>query len=177
MTNEINETTPELEDLTPKPRKKSGPRPVKKLSAGPTITKEVKKKGSFKPGDLLQVLNKDPNYAYRWLNATKLEKQGWTDHRNWEIVRTGNSSGEQAGIFGLSQKANALGSMVRNGDLVLARMPKEDAEARNEYYRKKNDARMEVLTMKNKFRSAGVGGNFEQRRGNRTIKENWEEES
>jgi len=171
-----NDDNLKLDDLTPKTKRKSGPKPVKKLSAGPTIVKEVKRKGTFKPGDLLQILNKDPNYAYRWLNATKMEKQGWTDHRNWEIVRTGNSSGEQAGALSLSTKATALDSMVRNGDLVLARMPKEDAEARNEYYRKKNDARLEVLTMKNKFKSAGVGGSFEQRHGNKVVKENWEED-
>lgn len=172
--NELNETN-ELNELTPK-KKKPGPKPVKKLSAGPTIIKEVKPKGTFKPGDLLQILNRDPNYHYRWLNVTKIEKQGWTDHRNWEIIRSGNTSGEKAGIFGLSQKAAALDSMIRNGDLVLSRMPKEDAEARNEYYRKKNDARLEVLSMKNKFKSAGVGGSFEQRRGNKTVKENWEED-
>lgn len=96
------------------------------------------KKTKFAPPDLLRVNEKDPRYTYRWIHTTdKMNFYNGVENRGWEIVRWGSKSSENnielMGLF--SQFApQTVGSIMRTGDLILARMPKEKAKERNEYY-------------------------------------------
>lgn len=97
-----------------------------------------KKQTAFAPPDLLKVSEKDPNFAYRWIKPNdRMNFYNGEDQRGWEIVRWGakgvENNTELTGLF--SQFAVAtIGSVIRTGDLVLARMPKSKAKERNEYY-------------------------------------------
>lgn len=97
------------------------------------------KQRTYRPPSLLDVQNKDPNFTYRWVRYDdKTIFMGGKDHRGWEIVRAGADSGEKSDTDftgSLNQfSQSALGSIIRRGGLILARMPKEDADARNEYF-------------------------------------------
>lgn len=127
---------------------------------------------TYQPADMLEVLNKDQRYAYKWLSVKQLEKNNWRDYRGWEIVKSIESSGEGSNENPLPHSNDPLDSTVRSGDLILGRMPREQADARNEFYRKKNEARQELLTLKGKYGSEDIlSGNFDSRRGNKIVRE------
>ena len=101
--------------------------------------KSPARQSTYRPSGLLDVQHKDPNFTYRWIRYDdKTLFLSGKDHRGWEIVRSGASSGEvgESEFTGnLSQfSQSALGSIMRRGGLILARMPKEQADERNKYY-------------------------------------------
>lgn len=123
-----------------------------KASIAPSQTKQMVT-GEFRPPDPLTVENRDPNFAYRWIRTDRLTNDGG-DRRGWEPVRTGNTSGERGDMrSGLA--GQGLDSTVRSNELTLARQEKEKAMARNAYYRRKNDVRMEMMSVKQQ-RARGV---------------------
>lgn len=110
-------------------------------------------KGFYKPPDLLEVNKKDPRYVYRWISAKKLESDG-ADYRGWEVIRRGQEADESIAKTPFNVKS--LDSTKRQGDLVLARMPVEQAEARNRYFREKNQLRMEMVKLRQQGRRDNV---------------------
>lgn len=123
-----------------------------KTTIAPSQTKKMVT-GEYRPPDPLTVENKDPNFSYRWVRTDRLTNDGG-DRRGWEPVRTGNSSGECGDIrSGLA--GPGLDSTIRSNELTLARQEKAKAEARNAYYRRKNDVRMEMMSIKQQ-RARGV---------------------
>lgn len=125
----------------------------------------TKKKVSFSPPDLLKVNNADPNYTYRWISASnKVNFWNGQDSRGWEIVRWGSKNQEDNKELNglLSQFApTAVGSIVRVGEhLVLARMPKERADAIKEHYVEKSRQRVRAVTQPKRDISAEDQGQF-----------------
>ncbi len=120
-----------------------------------TQSQPKKNVSSFSPPDLLKVNAKDPNFKYRWIRPTdRMNFFNGMDIRGWEVVRWGSKGLESnEALKGmLSQFSSTdLGSLVRTGDLVLARMPKQKAEERNAYYLEK--ARQQVSQIKNPKRN------------------------
>ena len=115
------------------------------------MSKLIQKRGSpkkqvkYTPPDLLKVNDKDPNFTYRWIKiGANVPIYGGQDVRGWELVRRGNSEKALDGL--LSEfSVTALDSTFRVGDLVLARMPKENAEARNAAYLERNRTQMKAI--------------------------------
>jgi len=103
---------------------------------------------SFRPRNRLEVLEKDPTKSYRWVNVAEFEKNAFTHRSGWELCHTLNSKAESNDNNGL-KKVTPLDGTKRVGDLVLAQMPKEVADQRNEYYRSKHRLREEPLKIRN----------------------------
>ena len=105
---------------------------------------------SFSPPDLLKVNQKDPNFRYRWIRPTdRMNFFNGLDIRGWEVVRWGSKgveNNEELNGMITQFSGKALGSLIRTGDLILARMPKAKAEERNAYYVEK--ARKQVAQIK-----------------------------
>jgi hypothetical protein len=101
----------------------------------------------FKEVNILDVNQRDEAYRYRWLSHQKINQQNNT--RGWEVVNNLNKKNE-----GVNQSKNFLNSVssldstMRVGDLVLARMPKEMAESRNQYYRKRYSTGKQIESLK-----------------------------
>ena len=100
---------------------------------------KVSLQSAYRPPNVLQVRGKEPGFRYRWVRLSDtVPFFGGQDHRNWEIVRNGAGGKECqdtefTGTFN-QFSPKALGSIIRAGDLVLARMPEDDAVARNQSY-------------------------------------------
>lgn len=111
--------------------------------------KPKENKSSFTPPDLMKVNNADPKFTYRWISPHKNTRtfMNGKDERGWEVVRFGSKAEENSALTGLfSQFSNqAVGSFVQIGDLILARMPKGEADSRNEFYREKAKRQLEQI--------------------------------
>jgi hypothetical protein len=83
-------------------------------------------RNSILPQDGFMVGNQQPDRVYRFVSRTYLEKSGGFDRRGWEPITASNSKGECL----ISPWGNhaSEGTDVKNGDLVLAFMPKERVE-------------------------------------------------
>lgn len=148
---------------------------TKNTGSGLTTESELKtnnikeiSESEFKPGRILDLTDKDERYAYRWLNATTMQKNGWNDHRGWKPVNTleGGDEASPRVREGFGDMINSNDGTVRRGDLILARMPKEQSEKRKAYFRKKQAQREEVLNVKKKLEGTAESQvRFEQRRG------------
>jgi hypothetical protein len=130
----------------------------------------VERKKAWSPPSLLPRVKEDPNYGYRWLRKTLGGKQ---DDQNmlskqeegWELV-------ERAEHPELQTSGRTSGT-VETGGLVLAKMPKEFVDQRNEYYRnfteaqtaavdsnlmKENDPRMPLFSDRKSTTTRGTRG-------------------
>lgn len=122
--------------------------------------------GDFKPVRILDIHDKDDRYEYRWLNVAKLEKNGWRDLNGWEVIRNVDSSSARVNsVQSLGDKVHPLDGAVRTGDLVLARMPKQRALSRRDYYRKRSLMRQELIQMKKQLDPIGGTVEYSSRRG------------
>ena len=132
---------------------------------------QTPKKSKYSPPDLLAVNNKDPKFSYRWIKPhDRMNFYSGQENRGWEIVRFGTKGTEDnlelQGLF--SQFAvSAAGTVIRCGDLILARMPKEKAEERNEHFAEKS--RQQVKTIQNAKRN--ISSNMDQFTGEKV--ETW----
>lgn len=96
------------------------------------------KKGSksWRPAEALSVRGKDPNYTYRWCDkdAANIDKklaEGWTFAKEDHAV-----GGE------------TLTTTTEYRELVLMKLPKEDAEARHQYFQELTDKQTMGLKQK-----------------------------
>jgi len=142
-----------------------GRKPMQKSALQENKTKELSK-GFYKPVDLLEVRNRDERYEYRWINTKKLQDNSCIDPREWEVERktysTGVSSDQEKGFL---DKAHSLDGTIRVGDLVLAKMSKEKAQARKEHYKQKLRQREEIMNVKRKIQGLSGHVEFNKRRG------------
>lgn len=112
------------------------------------------KKYTYAPPDLLAVNQKDPKYTYHWIKPN--DRMNFIDGkevRGWEIVRWGAIDTESnEPLMGILSQfgVKTLGSIIRTGDLILARMPNEMANARNEFYLNKNQVAKESIKRVNR---------------------------
>lgn len=127
-------------------------------------TKKMATSNEFKPQDILHI-DGDDRYAYRWLSVKKLEQNGWQDHRGWEVVRGMDADENEGGSKNFVDSVQALDGTIRRGDLIMARMPKDKAEARNEYFRSRQHQKEEVLNAKSKLGAANGSVEFRSQRG------------
>ena len=81
----------------------------------------------WKPPTKLTVTGKDPAYAYRWIHVDNLDSA----LENWEVVKS--QSKERLQSVTLSD-GTPIDGVIKRGNLILCRMPKELAEQRNKYY-------------------------------------------
>jgi hypothetical protein len=119
--------------------------PKKQATALKGATKKMGR-SSFKPADRFQIKNKDPRFAYRFISRKKFLDGGNYDHRGWTPVGGFNRSGELVDQSGdIKDDTTCVTSSKIVGDLILARMPKADAEERNKYYASKDADRLKSL--------------------------------
>ncbi len=104
-----------------------------------------KKQTKYTPPDLLKVNEKDPRFTYRWIKiGSNVPIYGGQDVRGWELVRRKDTDKVLDGLLS-DFSVTALDSTIRIGDLVLAKMPKETAEERNEMYLERNRTQVNAL--------------------------------
>ena len=101
----------------------------------PTEPEVPVKKGraTWAPAKLMEVVDKDPSFVYRWLlntpaNLQKKRLEGWE-------VLSGVTKDQAKHIHPrLTDDGKPLTSVKEYRELVLGRLPKEQAEARREYF-------------------------------------------
>lgn len=102
---------------------------------------EVKKgNATWRPARRLDVNDKNPNFAYRWLDSRdpgNIEKK---QAEGWQVVSK-LTSDKSVPADGTTAPTTLLG--VR--ELTLGRMPKDMAEARNAYFQKDTAERTQAL--------------------------------
>ena len=102
------------------------------------------------PQDGFMVGNMQPDRVYRFVSRSFLERSGGFDRRGWEPINEANSKGEC--LISPWGHQGQGGTDVKNGDLVLAFMPKDRMEAKRKalaYRKNLSDAAL------NKLRSRG----------------------
>lgn len=107
---------------------------------------QIKKgKSTWKPASAIEVVDKDPDYVYRWSNKTadNLAKKAM---EGWETVS--GTTGDNASLLDADRikDGKQLTSTHEKHDVILQRIPVEMAEARREYYQEKTDRRTAALT-------------------------------
>jgi hypothetical protein len=119
----------------------------------------VKKgKPTWKPASVLDVVNKDPNKRYRLLNKdpdnlAKKKAEGWE-------IETGLTSGNaELNPDGSQATGKNLTSAYERRDVILASMPEELAQARNDYFSNVTQTRTAGLTdhLKKELNKEGAG--------------------
>lgn len=108
----------------------------------------------WEPASVLHVGNKDARFVYRWISKDNAEKRA---AEGWEILK-GVSPDKAKGKSLTLADGTQLDSCVIVRNLVLARMPKEMAESRNEYYAKLSRDSMNAVH--DKFRTDSAGQSY-----------------
>jgi hypothetical protein len=119
---------------------------VKKASRVSTTRAKTEKPKVWTPPSTLDAPPAPDGYVHRWIRA---EVMGYDDSKNiaaslrsgWELVRSDEYPGDEYPNIDAGKYAGVIGV----GGLVLARMPKELAKQRDEYYRQLNADRNEAL--------------------------------
>ncbi len=88
---------------------------------------------SFRRPDLLQVLNKNSKYKYRWLNFEKLRMNGGMHHNGWRAVTSISSSEEEIIKEHALESVKFVDGTVRRYEMVLAFMPVAEWQALKQY--------------------------------------------
>ncbi len=91
---------------------------------------EIKLVKEWNPADPLRVDNLDPEKAHRWVDKKKLEQR---KHEGWKPVAADK-------VNYPNPDTEESGGAAQYRDLVLCEMPREQAEERKEYYRRKTQA-------------------------------------
>ena len=119
---------------------------VKKASRVSTTRAKKEKPKVWTPPSTLDAPPAPDGYVHRWIRA---EVMGYDDSKNiaaslrsgWELVRSDEYPGDEYPNIDAGKYAGVIGV----GGLVLARMSKELAKQRDEYYRQLNADRNEAL--------------------------------
>lgn len=111
-------------------------------------TREVQKRPmTWKPSSALPVPRQDSEWVYRWIRKTYFGSDDPTNmsrkmREGWEPVNP-NEHKELALFTDPRQRQHA--QMVEVGGLILARMPREMAEARRKYYEQITQQQMKSI--------------------------------
>ncbi len=106
-----------------------------------------------RPDPLRVIQPKGCKYTLRWVSKKKLDNFGGVDPRGWipltreEFEQLGFKHTNYRGEFQVGVK----GGNIETGDLILCKMPKEMANARNEYFNQ--IANRQVGSVKKKFQN------------------------
>ena len=104
--------------------------------------------------DEFAITNTDPDRHYRFISRAVLEKSGGFDRRGWEPITAANSKGEAlVYMWGHSSQS---GTDVKNGDLILAYMPKERMVRKQEVLAKRQNLMRSSLQRLSSQRGHGV---------------------
>jgi len=85
---------------------------------------------SWKPASVLTVTDKDPNYSYRWCRKDIIDKKM---AEGWQVINKSTGDKIDAPVHTFMDGSQD-DSTVQKRELILCRMPKEVAKARNDYY-------------------------------------------
>jgi len=109
-----------------------------------SIQKRVKKgNSSWKPSSVTDVVGKDPNYRYRWVNKdpdnmAKKEAEGWE--------KVNGLQAESVDTLDPSKDGHKMTSVIEKRDVILQRIPEDLAQERDAYYNGENQRRISGLT-------------------------------
>jgi hypothetical protein len=103
----------------------------------------------WKPAKMLFVPEelKDPRFVYRFVNTKREGNELKKQQEGWEYDL--ELSKKLVRHFGETRKledGTPIDSVYRIRELVVMRMPKEMAQARNEYYAKRGDTSLQTMT-------------------------------
>lgn len=118
----------------------SSPAPPAAPDPAPAQEPKPRKKATtpWKPASILHVDDKDPNYNYKWCRRDTLDKRL---AEGWEPVSA--KSGTKAGSMTLID-GTQLNNLICKRNLVLCRIPRERAKAREEYFSRKTESAVEA---------------------------------
>ncbi len=125
----------------------AAPKPPIKSKEMQAIGKPEKKgKQSWKPASLLDVINKEDGYRYRWVNKDPQNLFN-KKHEGWETVSglTFDRSKQPEDVKRMTDGAN-MGSTLEKHDSVLMRLPEELAVERDDYYNNESARRIAGIT-------------------------------
>ncbi len=143
---------PEKIDRKPKSKKKSVLFKHRRKPSVPKVplgmlneptAKEVEIKKSSTPWKPARVIDipesyKDPRFTYRWCNTLKMGNIQKKIQEGWEIDKIlSKKLNELYGLNRTLEDGSPMDSTVKMRELIVMRIPKEMAEERNEYYRKR----------------------------------------
>lgn len=96
------------------------------------IVSEVKKgNASWKPHQALELTKRDPNFRYRWANKDDLNLDRKTNE-GW--VFAGKDEAKHLRLKTVEAGSGEVGAQIGYRDLVLMKIPEEQAKAREAYY-------------------------------------------
>ena len=112
----------------------------------------MSKKGnrSWKPFDLLDIQDKDPNFRYRWghkdpANLTKKRAEGWLfAEKAIAKYNKPDATTKSASTTDIDYADQSTTTMTEYNDLVLMVLPEEIALERDAYFQKRNEAQRVV---------------------------------
>lgn len=134
---------------------------------------EVKKgKPTWKPANIDDVFDKEPGYRYRWINKDP-KNMARKEAEQWEIISdlAGNATTSEAG-YGRIDAGKPLTSVREGYDRVLARIPEDIAQARDEFINAKTRRQTQALKSQTQkdLGDAPVHGSISmEQRGIRTV--------
>jgi hypothetical protein len=109
------------------------------------------------------------DFTYRWVNtdrANLAKKQA----EGWEVVNKNDGSNtEHERANELTDGAPLTDTLTEYRDLVLMKMPKELADARNDYYKQVHEDRISGLVSSTKSQPGGSAIEGQIKIGNRVI--------
>lgn len=149
-----------MSELSQEKPKRGNPNWIK--SEGESVKKG---KRSWKPASLNEFDNKEPGYRYRMVrkdpdNLAKKESEGWEKVSAIQGSKTEHNDPQRI------NEPKRLTSVQEGKDWVLARMPEELAQERDDYYQNETNRRVAGLTAHMKKETAAQGTNTH---GNITI--------
>jgi len=118
-----------------------------------TVTKKGNTK--WKPANILELKNKDPNYAYKWAKRDESNIQRY-EEEGWEVVDSKTDSVKSIRANGIDNGAQT-DTTIKSREFILIRTPNENAEARRNYYKSIGDEMITAIktTAENAIHSDG----------------------
>lgn len=115
-----------------------------------------KGKPTWKPAQVLDIIDKEPGYNYRILekspaNLAKKRKEGW------EILSGINNSNGTNNAGGNMESGKSLTSVLEGHDYIVGRMPEEMAQSRQDYINNETERRTQALMHQTKADLGNTG--------------------
>lgn len=118
----------------------------------------VKKgKSSWKPASAIEVVNKDPNYRYRW-SAKTPDNLAKKDLEGWETVSDLQGDSVEHIDADRIEDGKKITSVYEKHDCILQRIPEEIAQERDAYINSETARRTKGLTAHLKKEIGKEGG-------------------
>lgn len=132
-----------------------------------------KGKATWKPASVLNITGKEPGFNYRILeksprNLAKKQQEGW------ELLSGINNSNGTDNAGGNIETGKPLTSIIEGHDYVVARMPEDLAQSRQEYINNETERRSLALLQQTKADLGNTGAPIHgsitmEKRGVRTV--------